>query len=236
MILCRTRFKSQTSSTSSGQAPGDDELRDFVAVVLADTEDTWTAVFQEMNRSYQYPTLVLFTGAVQSACGYAQSAVGPFYCPGDQKVYLDLSFFQELSQRFGAPGDFAQAYVIAHEIGHHVQTLLGISQQVNQASQQDPSIANELSVRQELQADCLAGVWASSANARGVLEPGDLEEGINAAEQIGDDRIQQKTQGRIDPESWTHGSAEQRQRWLRTGFEAGNMQACETFTQDFGEL
>ena len=179
---------------------------------------------------------MLFNGSTPTGCGLGSAQTGPFYCPLDRRVYIDLSFFKVLEQQFGASGDFAQAYVIAHEFGHHVQTLLGISEQVNRASQRDPSIANELSVRQELQADCLAGVWGSSANARGVLTAGDLEEGINAAEQIGDDRIQQKTQGRIDPESWTHGSADQRQRWLRTGFEAGNMQACDTFEQDFDEL
>ncbi|MGD9741905.1 MAG: neutral zinc metallopeptidase [Dongiaceae bacterium] len=221
----------QTSSTSSGQAPGDDELRDFVAVVLADTEDTWTAVFQEMNRSYQYPTLVLFTGAVQSACGYAQSAVGPFYCPGDQKVYLDLSFFQELSQRFGAPGDFAQAYVIAHEIGHHVQTLLGISEKVNSLQAQSSEAgSNELSVRMELQADCFSGVWANHANAeRQILEEGDIEEALGAANAIGDDRLQQQGQGYVVPDSFTHGTSAQRVSWFKRGFASGAVADCDTF-------
>ncbi len=221
---------------STTEVDPEDPAGQFADAVGDDVQITWDETFAAAGRTYEDTRIVLFRGSTQTRCGLGSAQTGPFYCPLDRMVYIDLSFFQVLEQQFGAPGDFAQAYVIAHEIGHHVQTLLGISQQVNQASQQDPSIANELSVRLELQADCLAGVWASSANARGVLEPGDLEEGINAAEQIGDDRIQQKTQGRIDPESWTHGSAEQRQRWLRTGFEAGNMQACETFSQDFDEL
>jgi predicted metalloprotease len=208
----------------------------FVDAVGDDIQFLWEETFSAGGRAYDRTSIVLFRGSTPTGCGLGSAQTGPFYCPLDRMVYIDLSFFKVLEQQFGAAGDFAQAYVIAHEIGHHIQTLLGISQQVQQASQQDPSIANELSVRQELQADCLAGVWAHSANTRGVLQPGDLEEGINAAEQIGDDRIQQKTQGRIDPESWTHGSAEQRQRWLRTGFEAGNMEACDTFSVDFEEL
>jgi hypothetical protein len=221
---------------STTEVDPDDAAGAFADAVGDDIQITWDETFTEAGRAYEPTRIVLFRGSTQTGCGLGSSQTGPFYCPLDRRVYIDLSFFKLLEQQFGAGGAFAQAYVIAHEFGHHIQTLLGISQQVNQASQQDPSISNELSVRQELQADCLAGVWASSANARGVLEPGDLEEGINAAEQIGDDRIQQKTQGRIDPESWTHGSAEQRQRWLRTGFEAGNMESCETFTQDFDEL
>ncbi|HET9310120.1 MAG TPA: neutral zinc metallopeptidase, partial [Actinomycetota bacterium] len=221
---------------STTEVDPDDPAGEFAAAVGDDVQITWEETFAAGGQTYEDTEIVLFSGSTQTGCGLGSAQTGPFYCPADRRVYIDLSFFRVLEQQFGAAGDFAQAYVIAHEIGHHVQTLLGISQQVSQASQQDPSIANELSVRQELQADCLAGVWASSADARGVLEPGDLEEGINAAEQIGDDRIQQKTQGRIDPESWTHGSAEQRRRWLQTGFDAGNMQACETFTQDFGEL
>lgn len=224
----------QTSSSSSSPAPGDDELRDFVAVVLADTEDTWTAIFQQMNRSYQDPTLVLFTGAVQSACGYAQSAVGPFYCPGDQKVYLDLSFFQELSQRFGAPGDFAQAYVIAHEIGHHVQNLLGIAQKVSTLqAQAGEAEANELSVRMELQADCLAGVWANHADAeRQILEAGDVEEALGAASAIGDDRLQRETQGYVVPDSFTHGTSAQRAAWFKRGLASGSVGDCDTFNAD----
>jgi predicted metalloprotease len=225
-----------SGSGSTTEVDPQDPAGRFVDAVGDDIQITWQETFASGGQAYDDTEIVLFRGSTQTRCGLGSAQTGPFYCPLDRMVYIDLSFFQVLEQQFGAPGDFAQAYVIAHEIGHHVQTLLGISQQVNQASQQDPSIANELSVRLELQADCLAGVWANSANARGVLEPGDLEEGINAAEQIGDDRIQQKTQGRIDPESWTHGSAEQRQRWLRTGFEAGNMQACDTFSQDFDEL
>jgi hypothetical protein len=179
---------------------------------------------------------VLFRGATQTGCGLGSARTGPFYCPADRRVYLDGSFFRELEQRFGAPGDFAQAYVIAHEFGHHVQTILGISQQVQQAARDDPSIANELSVRQELQADCLAGVWGHSANARGVLEAGDLQEGIVAAEAIGDDRIQASTTGRIEPETWTHGSADQRSRWLLHGFESGNIESCDTFSIAYDEL
>jgi uncharacterized protein len=221
---------------SSTQVDPTDPAGAFADAVADDVQITWEETFATAGQADEDTEIVLFTGSTSTGCGRGSAQTGPFYCPLDRRVYIDLSFFKVLEQQFGASGDFAQAYVIAHEFGHHVQTLVGISEQVNRASQQNPSIANELSVRQELQADCLAGVWASSANARGVLEPGDLEEGINAAEQIGDDRIQQKTQGRIDPESWTHGSAEQRQHWLRTGFDAGNMQSCDTFEQDFDEL
>lgn len=196
--------------------------------MLADTEDTWAALFAQANQRYQPPVLVLFSGAVDSACGMNSAAVGPFYCPGDRKVYIDLAFFGELDRRFGAPGDFAQAYVIAHEVGHHVQNLIGVFDQVRQrrASRAD---ANALSVQQELQADCFAGVWGHYAAKRGVLHPGDVEEGLNAAAAIGDDRIQRKTQGQVSPESWTHGSSEQRVRWFRTGLESGQTAACDTF-------
>jgi hypothetical protein len=222
------------SVQQGGRAGVNDELREFVAVVLADTEDVWHEAFGKMGQTYRPPTLVLFSGAVQSACGIAGSAVGPFYCPLDQKVYLDLSFFEDLRSRFGAPGDFAQAYVIAHEVGHHVQTLLGISQKVNSLrSRVSPSEANQLSVRMELQADCLAGVWACRANkTRQILEAGDIEEGLNAASAIGDDRIQRKTQGHVVPDAFTHGSSAQRVRWFKIGLERGNLQACDTFNAD----
>ena len=216
-----------------GGEPGEvtDELGQFAGVVMADTEDTWRQLFRAMGQTYQDPTLVLFSGSVASACGYAGSASGPFYCPADGKVYLDLSFFDELERRFGAPGDFAQAYVIAHEVGHHVQNLLGISEQVQRARQQlSRSEANELSVRLELQADCLAGVWGHHAHKyRQLLEPGDLQEAMGAAAAIGDDNIQRQSTGRVVPESWTHGSSEQRQRWLTRGLESGDPNACETF-------
>ncbi len=211
--------------------PEAQESRAFVATVLADTEDTWHALFGQMGRSYEEPKLVLFSGSVQSACGFAQSASGPFYCPGDRKVYLDTSFFDELSRRFGAPGDFAQAYVIAHEIGHHVQTLLGISQQVHslrgKISQTED---NAMSVRLELQADCFAGVWAHHAQrSRDMLEAGDVEEALTAATAIGDDRLQQQSQGHVVPDAFTHGSSAQRVRWFRQGMQTGTLDACDTF-------
>ena len=208
-----------------------DELRDFVSVVLADTEDTWHEVFRNMKREYREPKLVLFTNSVQSACGIAGAAVGPFYCPGDQKVYLDLGFLRALRERFGAPGDFAQAYVIAHEVGHHVQTLLGVSERVGELRRRSrPAEANALSVRQELQADCLAGVWGHHANrARHILEPGDLEEALAAAAAIGDDRLQRQAQGRVAPESFTHGTSAQRARWFQRGFAGGAVRDCDTF-------
>jgi predicted metalloprotease len=209
----------------------EEQLAEFVSVVLADTEDTWHAIFAEQGSRYQEPTLVLFTGRVNSACGMATAAVGPFYCPGDQQVYIDLSFFNDLSRRHGAPGDFAQAYVVAHEIGHHVQTLLGISQRVQQAKRgRGEAGANALSVRQELQADCFAGLWGHAANVdRRLLDPGDLEEALRAASAIGDDRLQREAGRRVVPDSFTHGSSEQRVRWFRRGFESGDMAACDTF-------
>lgn len=222
-------------STSSYDQPrtssADNELADFVSVVLADTEDTWNELFRGYNRQYQEPRLVLFSGAVESACGYAQSAMGPFYCPRDQKVYIDLSFYQDLKYKLGAPGDFAQAYVIAHEVGHHVQNLLGISEQVYNARQRlSKSESNRLSVMQELQADCLAGVWASNADrARDILEDGDIEEGLNAASSIGDDRLQKQSKGYITPDSFTHGSSEQRVKWFKIGLRSGDLNSCNTF-------
>jgi predicted metalloprotease len=207
------------------------ELKDFVAVVLAETEDTWREQFRTLGRNYEEPTLVLFSSAVDSACGYAQSAAGPFYCPGDHKVYLDLSFFQQLAERFQAPGDFAAAYVVAHEVGHHVQNLLGIMDKVNvtrsRASEAD---ANALSVRIELQADCFAGVWAKNADrTRHILEGGDIEEGLAAAAAVGDDRLQRQSQGYVVPDSFTHGSSEQRVRWFKRGLTSGQIDSCDTF-------
>ncbi len=211
--------------------PEEERLADFVRVVLGDTEDTWTALFQGAGGTYELPVLVLFSGAVRSACGYADAAVGPFYCPGDRKLYIDLSFYQEMQTRFGAPGDFAQAYVIAHEVGHHVQALIGVADEVNAARQRGgQEEANALSVRQELQADCFAGVWAHHAQrVRNVLEQGDLEEALTAAAAIGDDRLQRQAQGYVVPETFTHGTSEQRVRWFREGFRTGDTARCDTF-------
>jgi predicted metalloprotease len=209
------------------QAP----LADFVSAVLADTEDTWTAIFNQSGLAYREPKLVLFSGAVDSACGMGQAAMGPFYCPRDERVYIDLEFYRELRERFQAPGDFAQAYVIAHEIGHHVQNLLGTSGKVQDLQQRaEETESNSLSVRLELQADCFAGVWARQADrARSILEHGDVEEGLGAASAIGDDRLQRQTTGYVTPDSFTHGSSEQRVRWFRRGLESGDPNACETF-------
>ncbi|HSF32565.1 MAG TPA: neutral zinc metallopeptidase [Candidatus Tectomicrobia bacterium] len=217
-----------------GAVSGSDELRDFVAVVLADTEDVWHGVFRGAGQTYAPPTLVLFSEAVESACGMAESATGPFYCPLDGKVYLDLSFFEELQTRFGAPGDFAQAYVIAHEVGHHVQNLLGITQKVHELrSRLSRAEANQVSVRVELQADCLAGVWANLAQrTRLVLDRADIEEGLRATSALGDDRIQRRAQGFVVPESFTHGSAAQRVHWFRQGLARGDPEACDTFRND----
>jgi len=235
---------SPTSDTSSTQStaptpsthpvessPQEDKLKDFVSAVLGSTEDTWGDIFKQAGRTYSDPKLVLFRGAVQSACGFSQAAVGPFYCPGDQKVYIDLGFYEELRTRFHAPGDFAEAYVIAHEVGHHVQNLLGISEKVAQAQQRGSrEQANALSVRVELQADCLAGVWANHANeAKHILEQGDIESGLNAASAIGDDRLQMQSRGYVSPESFTHGSSAQRVRWFKQGLENGSVKQCDTF-------
>jgi hypothetical protein len=212
--------------------PANDQQADFVRAILGDTEDTWRSVFQQGGRQYKDPTLVLFRGQINSACGFASSASGPFYCPADQKVYLDMDFFREMSQRFSAAGDFAQAYVIAHEVGHHVQTLLGVSAKVQAARQRGQRMEgnNGLLVRQELQADCLAGVWAYNAQKRlNWLEPGDIEEALNAANAIGDDRLQQQGQGRVVPDSFTHGTSAQRVRWFKTGFAQGQLNQCDTF-------
>jgi predicted metalloprotease len=208
-----------------------DPQADFASVVLADTEDTWGKIFGDSGRRYEPPRLVLFTQATSSACGMGQAAMGPFYCPADRKVYVDLAFFHELDRRFGAPGDFAQAYVIAHEVGHHVQNLLGIADEVHAMRRQSsPERANALSVLMELQADCLAGVWGHHADRqRKLLEPGDVEEGLRAAAAIGDDMIQRRTQGHVVPESWTHGSSAQRVEWFKRGLSAGRVDQCDTF-------
>ncbi|WP_439817067.1 KPN_02809 family neutral zinc metallopeptidase [Zavarzinia sp. CC-PAN008] len=231
LLMDLTGGGGQVSQTQGQVPPGQEEAKRFVSVVLADTEDTWNGIFSQNGRQYAEPRMVLFTGAVQSACGLADSAVGPFYCPADQQVYLDLDFFGELSQRFGAPGDFAQAYVIAHEVGHHVQTLLGLSGRQAQARSGLPDQGAEgFSVRVELQADCFAGIWARTADrSRGVIEPGDIEEALGAASAIGDDTLQRRGQGTVVPDAFTHGTSEQRVRWFRRGFEQGTVGACDTF-------
>jgi hypothetical protein len=223
---------SASTQAPAGPPPEDDPQAAFVSVVLADTEDTWNRLLPAAGGpTYQEPSLVLFTDAVDSGCGFGQAAMGPFYCPLDGKVYLDLSFFRELDERFAAPGDFARAYVVAHEVGHHVQNLLGLSEEVQRQRQQlSQAEGNDLSVRLELQADCFAGVWAYHAeNQRDLLEPGDLEEGLGAAAAIGDDRMQRETRGRVSPESFTHGTSAQRVRWFRAGFETGDPAQCDTF-------
>jgi uncharacterized protein len=213
---------------------GEDRMRQFVSVVLADTEDVWRAAFRDMGRSYDEPKLVLFTGTIPSPCGLAQSASGPFYCPNDHKAYLDLSFFDDMRRRFHASGDFAQAYVIAHEIGHHVQSELGILQAANQQrASADQRRGNAISVRVELQADCFAGVWANHADrTKHILEQGDVEAALNAATAIGDDRLQQQSRGYVVPDAFTHGSSAQRVRWFRRGLENGNLKSCDTFSAD----
>ena len=211
--------------------PASDKEANFVRTVLADTEDTWGQLFKQGGATYVNPKLVLFRGAIRTGCGQGQSAMGPFYCPADQKVYIDLDFYDTLKNRLGAPGDFAQAYVIAHEVGHHVQNLLGIADKVEQQrSRASPAQANALSVRVELQADCFAGVWANHANeARKILEQGDVEEAMNAAAKIGDDALQKSRGGTVVPESFTHGTSAQRQRWFSTGLKTGSVKACDTF-------
>ena len=225
----------QQGSLDSGGGfsdPASEEMKEFVSVVLADTEDTWRALLPQIGETYRDPNLVLFSGGVNSACGYAQSAVGPFYCPPDEKVYIDLDFFDELARRFGAPGDFAQAYVIAHEVGHHLQNVLGIEAKVRQARGNMPEAdANELSVRVELQADCFSGVWANRAHTeRGLLEPGDIEEALGAASAVGDDTLQKQASGRVMPDSFTHGTSEQRMRWFQAGYRSGDPRDCDTFS------
>jgi uncharacterized protein len=213
------------------QGPDPDaRLKDFTAFVVDDVQDSWSRTFARGDTSYPRTTLVLFDGSVQSGCGAAGSDTGPFYCPADSKVYLDLGFFRDLRSRFGAPGDFAQAYVIAHEFGHHVQNVLGITDEVTKLERENPDEANEYSIRLELQADCLAGVLGHSAREAGLLEPGDLEEGLAAAAAVGDDRLQEQAAGRVDRETWTHGSSEQRSSWFRRGFDSGDPNACDTFS------
>jgi hypothetical protein len=220
-----------TQSAPYSASPEEKQLAEFVSVVLADTEDTWQALFRDMGKRYEEPKLVLFSEAVESGCGMASAAVGPFYCPMDRKLYIDLSFYSDLRNRFGAPGDFAQAYVIAHEVGHHVQNLLGIAEKVHSLrSRVDDREANALSVMMELQADCFSGVWAYHADkARHILEKGDVEEALNAASSIGDDRLQRQSRGYVTPDSFTHGSSAQRVRWFKRGLETGNMGQCNTF-------
>lgn len=220
-----------SATRAPGGQPARDELTEFVSVVLADTEDTWQVIFKQMGGTYREPKLVLFSNQIRSACGFGQAAMGPFYCPADQKVYLDLGFFRELKTRFKAPGDFAQAYVVAHEVGHHVQNLLGISEKVHQArSRASETQGNALSVRLELQADCFAGIWANHAQkARQIVEQGDIEEALQAASSIGDDRLQMQSKGYVVPDGFTHGSSEQRVRWFKRGIESGNPNACDTF-------
>jgi uncharacterized protein len=225
--------EAEPQSVGTSGVRGDDPAAQFVSVVLADTEETWRQIFGERREAYAPPILVLFTHSTQSACGTGMSAMGPFYCPADRKVYLDLSFFQDLAERFGAPGDFAQAYVIAHEVGHHVQTVTTLGERAGMMrGGRDESGANGVSVQRELQADCLAGVWGFYAAKRGLLEPGDAEEGLRAAAAIGDDRLQQQSQGYTVPESFTHGSSEQRVAWLKRGLESGRPEACDTFSRE----
>ena len=224
-------FRIPTSNEAQNRpARPDDELATFTKRVLADTEDVWERVFKQFNRDYREPTLVLYTGSTRTACGHGQAAMGPFYCPLDEKIYLDLGFYRELQAKFRAPGDFAQAYVVAHEVGHHVQKLLGIADRVMQLKQRYPRAANQIQVRMELQADCLSGVWANLNNQlNNRLEPGDIREGLNAASAIGDDMIQRRQQGYVVPDAFTHGTSEQRVRWFQKGYQAGNMQVCDTF-------
>ncbi len=225
--------RSPAHGRSAAQPPASDEMSVFVAKVLGSTESTWQTVFAEAGKRYQEPKLVLFTGATPTACGTGQSAMGPFYCPSDRKVYIDLAFYRDLRERFHAPGEFAQAYVIAHEVGHHVQNLLGISDKVRQAQQRsgNQAAANALSVRLELQADCFAGVWGHRADSmKKILEPGEVEQALTAASAIGDDRLQRQARGQIVPESFTHGSSAQRVRWFKRGMETGEVRQCDTFS------
>ncbi len=240
-FLMQGMQSANVSTETSGRTPTEEELRndplvDMLSVVIADTEDVWHGVFAAANNRYVEPTLVIFEGATRSACGLGQAAMGPFYCPADRNAYIDLSFFRDLRERYRAPGDFAQAYVIAHEIGHHVQNLLGISGQVQEARRRvSMTEGNRLSVRLELQADCLAGVWAHQADQSGMnirLDPGDIDEALRAAAAIGDDRLQQQSRGTVIPDSFTHGTSAQRQRWFRRGFSSGDPDRCDTFSAD----
>lgn len=223
----------QTTQQTAGGKIANDEATQFARTILAETEDTWSGIFQSRGQAYTPPIMVLFSNGVRSACGMASSASGPFYCPGDRKLYLDLTFFNELATKFGASGDFANAYVIAHEVGHHVQNLLGILPRFNQMRQQmNEAQANQMSVRVELQADCFAGVWGYYTDQKGILEAGDLEEAINAAHQIGDDTLQKRSQGYVVPESFNHGTSAQRAKWFQRGFESGKIDSCDTFSGD----
>ena len=228
-----------TTAQAPGQATGipasedpDRDLKDFSSYVFTDTQETWSGTFQRDGQPYENAQLVFYTGGVNTACGGASSAVGPFYCPGDQRVYLDLSFYRQMQQQLGASGDFAWAYVIAHEMGHHVQTQTGTSDQVRELQRQNPDQANQLSVRQELQADCYAGVWANTVFQEGALEEGDLEEAFAASEAVGDDRIQRQATGSVNPDTFTHGSSEQRRNWFNRGYESGEASACDTYSPD----
>jgi uncharacterized protein len=218
-----------TSAGPVASTPEEERTVEFVSFVLDDAQSTWAKLFQDRGRTYQHAKLVLFRDAIQSACGFAQSATGPFYCPGDGKVYIDLGFYDELQQRFGAPGDFAQAYVLAHELGHHVQRLLGTEARMREAQERQPELANRLSVRLELQADCYAGVWGHETAQRRLLEAGDLDEGLAAAAAVGDDRIQRMSGQGVHPDGFTHGTSEQRAGWFRRGFESGRLEDCDTF-------
>jgi predicted metalloprotease len=231
VLMMQTGTGTDVGQTDWQPSPEEQEMADFVSVVLADTEDTWKEIFRQSGKTYEEPDLVLYTGAVESACGMGSAAMGPFYCPPDRKVYIDLAFFDELRRTHGAPGDFAQAYVIAHEVGHHVQNLLGISDQVRSAQRGlGESEANALSVMQELQADCFAGLWGNHAErSRQVLEEGDIEEALTAASAIGDDRLQKQGRGVVVPETFTHGSSRQRVEWFKRGIERGDIGSCDTF-------
>ena len=218
-----------TASGPVATTPEEEKRVDFVSFVLDDAQATWERIFRERGQTYQHAKLVLFRDAIQSACGFAEAATGPFYCPGDGRVYIDLGFYDELQQRFGAPGDFAQAYVLTHELGHHVQRLLGTEARVREEQRRQPDMANELSVKLELQADCYAGVWGHETEQRQILDPGDVEEGLAAAAAVGDDRIQRMSGQGVHPEAFTHGSSEQRTSWFRRGFQSGRPEDCDTF-------
>lgn len=225
--------QSSGRTVAEGGTVANDEMTQFARTVLAETEDVWSGIFQSRGQTYTKPTMVLFTGQVRSACGFASAASGPFYCPGDRKLYIDLSFYDELANRFGASGNFAQAYVLAHEVGHHVQNLLGILPKFNQMRQQmNEAQANQMSVRVELQADCFAGIWGYYTQQKGILEAGDLEDALNAAHQIGDDTLQRRSQGYVVPESFSHGTSAQRAKWFKRGFDTGKLESCDTFSGD----
>lgn len=221
----------QTSQPDTARDQREEPMVQFVSFVLDDTQKTWAQILRTEGVTYRHAKLVLFRDGIDSACGMAQSATGPFYCPEDEKVYIDLGFYDELKQRFGAPGEFAQAYVLAHEIGHHIQKVIGVEEKVRAARERDPRSANQLSVRLELQADCFAGVWGYSTSQRNLLDPGDVQQGLNAAGAVGDDRLQRMSTGHVNPDSFTHGSSQQRMEWFQKGFSSGDMKACNTFAQ-----